>query len=154
MNRIYQLITAYLQHIGRFRFGFQYHSCTWQWACKSESSSMQCEKFCSQNRNPHHGAFTLTVTDAETDTRPIQWCRTQWDLCWSRSLGSMNTSTQCFTSQFLSVSVSVLVSGSVNTHKTMQISHYEYLTFTHSHRDDLVALMDNVENNLDIGLKG
>ena len=46
---------------------------------------MQCEKFCSLNRNPDNGEFTLTVTDTETETKTktdTMGAELNGNLCW------------------------------------------------------------------------
>ena len=60
----------------------------------------------------HYGAFTLpdSNTDKDTETDELQ----QYSMAFL-SQCSVNTSTQFHTTHFLSVSVSVSVSGSVNT---------------------------------------
>ena len=62
--------------------------------------------------NKAYGSFTLQDTETDTDTNKV-CTESNENLHQSLSLGSMNTSTEFYTSDFLSVSISV--SAIVNT---------------------------------------
>ena len=75
-----------------------------------------------------YGSFTLP--DAETETDTDKMCiEPNGHLNWSIFLSIMNNSTGFYTSYFLSVSVSVLVSGGVNTPSVR--TNYQRIEFSY-----------------------
>ena len=82
------------------------------WSGKEDSVSQNQTQTQATSVNKAYGSFTLQDTETDTDTNKV-CTESNENLHQSLSLGSMNTSTEFYTSDFLSVSISV--SAIVNT---------------------------------------